>query len=105
MDGHEFIPSVAQKGALGVICERAPKDCRIPYVLVEDSFKALKDLAEFYRMQLTLPVVGITGSVGKTSTKEFIASVLSQKFRVLKTQGNFNNEVGLPLTVDRKSVV
>ena len=99
VDGHEFIPSVAQKGALGVICERAPKDCRIPYVLVEDSFKALKDLAEFYRMQLTLPVVGITGSVGKTSTKEFIASVLSQKFRVLKTQGNFNNEVGLPLTV------
>lgn len=98
-DGHSFIPSVAEKGALGVICEREPKDCVIPYILVEDSFKALKDLAEFYRMQLTIPVVGITGSVGKTSTKEFIAAVLSQKYRVLKTQGNFNNEVGLPLTV------
>lgn len=99
VDGHEFIPDVARMGALGVVCEREPEDCRIPYILVEDSFKALKDLAEFYRKQLTIPVVGITGSVGKTSTKEFIASVLSRKFRVLKTQGNFNNEVGLPLTV------
>lgn len=98
-DGHSFIPSAAGKGALGVVCEREPEGCRIPYILVEDSLKALKALAEFYRMQLTIPVVGITGSVGKTSTKEFIAAVLSQKYRVLKTQGNFNNEVGLPLTV------
>ena len=99
VDGHNFIPMVAEKEALGVICEHEPKDCRIPYILVEDSFQALKDLAEFYRMQLTVTVVGITGSVGKTSTKEFIAAVLAQKYRVLKTQGNFNNEIGLPLTV------
>lgn len=99
VDGHSFIPSAAERGALGVICECRPEDCRIPYILVKDSFQALKDLAEFYRMQLTIPVVGITGSVGKTSTKEFIAAVLAQKYRVLKTQGNFNNEVGLPLTV------
>ena len=99
VDGHSFIPNVAQMGALGVICEQEPEDCRIPYILVEDSFKALKDLAEFYRMQLDLPVVGITGSVGKTSTKEFIAAVLSRKYHVLKTQGNYNNEIGLPLTV------
>lgn len=99
VDGHSFIPAVAQMGALGVICEHAPEGCQIPYILVEDSFQALKDLAEFYRLQLNLPVVGITGSVGKTSTKEFIAAVLSRKYKVLKTQGNYNNEVGLPLTV------
>ncbi len=98
-DGHDFIPEVAAKGALGVVCEKKPENCPIPYILVEDSFQALKDLAEFYRKQLSIQVVGITGSVGKTSTKEFIASVLSQRYQVLKTLGNFNNEVGLPLTV------
>ena len=99
VDGHSFIPSVAQMGALGVVCEQPPEDVLIPYILVKDSFAALRAIAEFYRKQLTIPIVGITGSVGKTSTKEFIAAVLSRKYRVLKTQGNFNNEVGLPLTV------
>lgn len=99
VDGHSFIPAVESAGAMGVVCERAPEECGIPYILVEDSFKALKSLAEFYRKQLSIQVVGITGSVGKTSTKEMIASVLSTKFHVLKTQGNFNNEIGLPLTV------
>ena len=99
VDGHDFIPQVAEKGALAVVCEREPQDCRVPYILVENSFQALKDIAEFYRQQLTLPVIGITGSVGKTSTKEMIAAVLGEGFRVLKTQGNFNNEIGLPLTV------
>ena len=98
-DGHTFIPAVAEKGALGVVCEEAPEHCSIPYILVADSFRALKDIAEYYRRQLALRVVGITGSVGKTSTKEMIAAVLSMKYNVLKTQGNFNNEVGLPLTV------
>ena len=101
VDGHSFIAQVAEKGALGVVCEKAPEDCEIPYILVEDSFVALKQIAEFYREQLTIPVVGITGSVGKTSTKEMIAGVLSQGFCVLKTEGNFNNEVGLPLTLLR----
>ena len=59
----------------------------------------MKDLAEHYRRSLDIKVVGITGSVGKTSTKEMIASVLSEKYNVLKTEGNFNNEIGLPLTV------
>lgn len=99
VDGHTFVSDVAAKGALGVVCERRVEDCPIPYILVEDSFKALKDIAEFYRKQLSAKVVGITGSVGKTSTKEFIAAVLATKFNVLKTIGNFNNEVGLPLTV------
>ena len=101
VDGHDFIPQVAEKGALAVVCEKAPENCKIPYILVEDSFQALRDIAEFYRKQLSIPVVGITGSVGKTSTKEMIASVLSQKFSVLKTEGNYNNEIGLPLTVLR----
>lgn len=100
-DGHDFIFQAKEKKALGVVCEKAPKDCGIPYILVEDSFKALKEIAEFYRAQLSIPVIGVTGSVGKTSTKEMIASVLSEKFNVLKTEGNFNNEIGLPLTVLR----
>lgn len=99
VDGHSFIGQVFNAGALGVICERAPEDPGGAYIVVRDSFQALKDLAEYYRRQLDIRVVGITGSVGKTSTKEFVASVLSKGFRVLKTEGNFNNEVGLPLTV------
>lgn len=101
VDGHDFIPKVAEEGALGAVCEREPENCGIPYILVKDSFQALQDIAEYYRRQLTIPVVGITGSVGKTSTKEMIASVLLRKFHVLKTEGNFNNEIGLPLTVLR----
>lgn len=101
VDGHSFIDSVFDAGALGVICEQAPKNPKGPYIVVEDSFQALKALAAYYRMQLPVKVVGITGSVGKTSTKEFVASVLSQKFCVLKTEGNYNNEIGLPLTVLR----
>ncbi len=99
VDGHDFIPQVMERAAAGVVCERAPEIVSGPYILVEDSFQALKDIAEFYRKQLDIKVVGITGSVGKTSTKEFIASVLAEKYQVLKTEGNYNNEVGLPLTV------
>ncbi len=99
VDGHDFIPSVYKQGALGVVCEKAPVAPAGPYILVKNSFQALKDIAQAYRKTLTIPVVGITGSVGKTSTKELIASVLEQKYHVLKTAGNYNNEVGLPLTV------
>lgn len=101
VDGHSFIPDVFAKGGMAVICETLPEDTAGPCILVEDSIQALQDLAAFYRSQFDIPVVGITGSVGKTSTKEFIASVLAQKFNVLKTDGNFNNEIGLPLTVFR----
>ena len=99
VDGHKFIPSVFEKGALAVICEDVPQEITGPCIRVENSFTALKQLAAFYRQQLDITVVGITGSVGKTSTKEFVAGVLETKYRVWKTQGNFNNEVGLPLTV------
>ncbi len=98
VDGHSFIPQVAEKGAALVICEQAPQ-VKVPYIVVEDTFEALKKVAAFYREQLDIPVVGITGSVGKTSTKEMIAVTLGAKYNVLKTQGNFNNEVGLPLTI------
>lgn len=99
VDGHKFIPSVFEKGAFAVICEEIPEKLTGPCIQVKDSFLALKKLAAFYRQQLKLKVIGITGSVGKTSTKEFVAGVLSAKYNVWKTQGNFNNEVGLPLTV------
>lgn len=99
VDGHDFISQVKEMGALGVVCERVPEGCDIPYILVKDSFQALKDIAEYYRKSLSIPVIGITGSVGKTSTKEMIAAVLSQEFHILKTDKNFNNEIGLPLTV------
>lgn len=99
VDGHAFIPQVMEKGALCAVSEIDLGDVPYPYIKVESCEQALKDLAEHYRRSLNIKVVGITGSVGKTSTKEMIASVLSQKYNVLKTEGNFNNEIGLPLTV------
>ena len=99
VDGHVFIEDVIAKGALAVMSERDLGQRPFPYIQVESSLQAVKYMAQVYLEQLQIPVVGITGSVGKTSTKEVIASVLSQKFCVLKTKGNFNNELGLPLTV------
>lgn len=99
VDGHRFIGDVMEKGALATLSERELEGASFPYIQVKSSLQAVKDIAKFYLEQLQIPVVGITGSVGKTSTKEMIASVLSQKYQVLKTQGNFNNELGLPLTV------
>ncbi len=101
VDGHSFIGDVFEKGAMAAVCERLPEHATGPCILVENSFEALKDITRWYRSQLAVTVVGITGSVGKTSTKEFISSVLAQKYQVLKTEGNFNNEIGLPLTILR----
>lgn len=98
-DGHTFIPSAFEKGAICALSEQKLENPSGPYLLVENTLQALKDAAEAYRKTLTLPVVAITGSVGKTSTKEMISSILSQKYSVLKTPGNLNNEIGLPLTV------
>lgn len=99
VDGHSFIQGVWEKGALAVICEDVPDEINGNYIHVNSSFQALKDIAEFYRMQLDVKIVGIAGSVGKTSTKEMVSSVLAQKFCIQKTAGNFNNEVGVPLTI------
>ena len=101
VDGHSFIPQVFKAGALCVISEQELPAAGGNYILVKSTLDALKAIAEEYLKQLRIPVVGIAGSVGKTSTKEMIASVLSQKYRVLKTAGNFNNELGLPLTIFR----
>lgn len=99
VDGHDFIPSVFEKGALAVLSERELENPAGPYILVDSTECAMKKIARFYRQSLDVKVVGITGSVGKTSTKEMIAAVLGQKYRVLKTEGNLNNEIGLPLTI------
>lgn len=101
VDAHKFIPDVMEKGALVTLSEKFLENVDFPYIQVESTLQAVKNLAEFYLKQLDIPVVGITGSVGKTSTKEVIASVLKEKYNTLKTQGNFNNELGLPLTVFR----
>lgn len=101
VDGHDFIPGVLKKGALCVISEKQPVTEQGNYIVVEDTIQALGAIAGYYREQLGIPVVGVTGSVGKTSTKEMIASVLAQKYRTLKTAGNFNNNLGLPLTIFR----
>jgi len=100
-DGHDYINDCFNSGAMCCISERElPGETR-PYIQVKSSTDALKSLAGLYRQQLDITVVGVTGSVGKTSTKETIASVLSQKYKVLKTLGNYNNEIGLPLTIFR----
>lgn len=111
VDGHRFVGQVYEVGAFLSIVEKTPEqvqeetgvDCSGwgSYCLVKETLQALKDIGEFYRKKLNIPIVGITGSVGKTSTKEFIAGVLAQRFRVLKTEGNFNNEIGVPLTLLR----
>ena len=99
VDGHTFIPQVMEKGALCTLSEVVLENVPHPYILVDSCEQAMKAIAEHYRTALGIKVVGITGSVGKTSTKEMIASVLAQKYNVLKTEGNFNNEIGLPLTI------
>ena len=99
VDGHKFIPQVFEKGACCVLSEIELENPAGPYIRVESSEEALKKIAAFYRQSLSIKVVGISGSVGKTSTKEMISSVISQKYKVHKTAGNFNNEIGLPITV------
>lgn len=99
VDGHAFIPNVFENKAACTLTEHPLDESANPFILVESCAQALKDLAEYYRSVLDIKVVGIAGSVGKTSTKEMVASVLSQKYSVLKTEGNFNNEIGLPLTI------
>lgn len=100
-DGHRFVRAALEAGAAGAVVSKDPGDY-VPgkfYVLVPDTILALGDLARWYRGQFDLPVVGITGSVGKTTTKDMIASVLSEKFETLKTEGNYNNNIGLPRTI------
>lgn len=98
-DGHTYIEQCFHSGAVCAICENVPENPSKPCIAVNSTLTALKQIAEYYRSLFDIPVVGITGSVGKTSTKEMVAAVLSQKFNVHKTQGNFNNELGVPITL------
>ena len=100
-DGHRFIDAALEGGAAGCLCARLPETLRPDkfYIRVEDTRLALRDLALAYRDRFDIPFVQITGSVGKTTTKDMIAAVLGAKLRVLKTQANFNNDIGTPLTL------
>ena len=99
-DAHNFLAQAAESGAGALVIQDASNlPSGIPAVLVQDTLEALQALAKWYRAELGIPVVAITGSNGKTSTKDFTKSVLSQKFRVNATLGNLNNHIGLPLTV------
>ena len=97
-DGHDFIKNAAEDGAAAVIC-RKKTDVSVPVIYVEDTKKALLDLAAYYRSLFDCTVVGLTGSVGKTTTKEMTALVLASKYETVKTQGNLNNDIGMPMTL------
>ena len=100
-DGNKFAASAIEKGCAYAIIDNAEykKDDR--FILVDDVLQTFKDLAREHRRQFNIPVIGITGTNGKTTTKELIASVLSEKYNTLFTQGNFNNDVGVPKTLFR----
>ena len=100
-DGHDFIDAALEAGAAGCLCARAPEKLRKDkfYIQVPDTRLALKALASAYRDQFQIPVIQITGSVGKTTTKEMVAAVLGAKLKVWKTPENYNNDVGTPLTL------
>lgn len=97
-DGHNFVKEVEAKGVSVVIVDRVPS-LTTPYILVEDTKKALISLAKYYRHAVQIPVVGITGSCGKTTTRAFIENILKHCGHVLASQKSFNNDIGLPLTL------
>lgn len=100
-DGNDFVPDAVDRGAVCVLSERSHTgtDRNFCAVIVEDTVQALGLFASWYRMQSKAKVIGVTGSVGKTTTKEMISSVLEMKYKTHKTSGNYNNELGLPLTI------
>ena len=98
-DGHDFIPAAMEAGALCAIGEKPPVKGAGPYIRVRSTLEALQLIAEFYRTRFDIPFIGVTGSVGKTTAKEMVACVLAQRYNVHKTAGNFNNELGVPLTI------
>ena len=98
-DGNDFAEQALQAGAAYVITERQAFQNHPNYVVVDDVLTTLQLLAAHQRQQLQIPVIGITGTNGKTTTKELTAAVLSEKFRTACTQGNFNNHIGVPLTL------
>ena len=96
-DGHDFIPAALAAGAAAVLCSHSGGD--FPAIVVKDTRKALGDIAREERKRLNVKVVGVTGSVGKSTTKEMIVGILSQKYRTGKTPVNHNNDIGMPLAI------
>lgn len=98
-DANTFAEQAIAEGAIYAVIDNPDYKLNDKYILVEDGLKALQDLARHHRKQLSIPVIGLTGTNGKTTTKELINAVLSQKFNTLATQGNLNNHIGVPLTI------
>lgn len=96
-DGHDFIPAALAAGAAAVLCSHSGGD--FPAIVVKDTRKALGDIAREERKRLNVKVVGVTGSVGKSTTKEMIVGILSQKYRTGKTPVNHNNDIGMPMAI------
>ncbi len=98
-DGHEFVATAIAKGALAAIVDCAYENPGLPTLQVKNTLQAYQQIGRWWRDRFQIPVVGVTGSVGKTTTKEIIAAVLATKGRVHKTYGNYNNEIGVPKTL------
>ena len=96
-DGHAYIPNALEKGAAAVLCNHAPEN--VPAIVVEDTRIALGKIANAYRKHLAFQAVGVTGSVGKSTTKEMISAVMSAGYKTAKTPANFNNDIGMPMAV------
>ena len=101
VDGHDFMAGCIRAGAVACLTEREPTPQERPAIQVDSTLRATGALAAWHRARFAIPVIGITGSVGKTTTKEMIAAVLSQRFNTHKTQKNLNNELGVPWTLLR----
>lgn len=103
-DAHDFLDQVEKSGAAAVVVEKLPPGYSLPALVVPDTRRALGEIASFWRSQFKIPLIAVTGSNGKTTVKEMIASVLKAEFgedNVLATRGNFNNDIGVPLTLFR----
>jgi UDP-N-acetylmuramoyl-tripeptide--D-alanyl-D-alanine ligase len=99
-DGHNFLKEAEEKGAVGLIVEKIPNQpFRIPILKVKDTVKALGEIARYQRNKFSIPLIAITGSNGKTTTKEILAYLLGLRYKVLKNEGTQNNQIGLPLTL------
>jgi UDP-N-acetylmuramoyl-tripeptide--D-alanyl-D-alanine ligase len=98
-DGHEFVSQALEQGAIAAVVDAQFQSSDLPLLIVEDTLRAYQSIAHWWRHQFKIPVIAITGSVGKTTTKELIAGVLSRFGNVLKTQANYNNEIGVPKTL------